>query len=1449
MSRWLVLILWGATLEVFPAVWAPAKGPLMTKWAKQVSPRNALPEYPRPQLARNEWLNLNGLWNYAIAPNPGPRPAAWDGEILVPFPVESALSGVMKTVGPDKKLWYHRTFQVPRRWEGRRVLLHFGAVDWEARVWVNGVDVGEHRGGYDAFSIDVTDALKPEGAQELVVSVWDPSDAGPQPRGKQVQKPEGIWYTPTTGIWQTVWVEPVEASHVRSLKITPDFDGSAVEITALVVGAGHRYRIEYLVRDGRKEVVRGEASVAGGSATRDVPLRSAVKLGIPGAKPWTPDTPFLYGLRVTLYEDDREVDAVESYFGLRKIAVAKDASGVNRLFLNNQPVFQFGPLDQGFWPDGLYTAPTDEALQYDIRMTKEMGFNMARKHVKVEPDRWYYWCDVLGLLVWQDMPSGEKYIGGKDPDIQRSPESAAIFERELRAMVEGLGNHPSIVMWVPYNEGWGQWDTARIAALVKEWDPTRLVNSASGWTDRKVGDVHDIHVYPGPGAPPLEANRAGVLGEYGGLGLPVKGHTWQAEKNWGYRSFTTHEALTDAYLKLIDQLHPLTGEAGLSAAIYTQTTDVEIEVNGLMTYDRERVKMKIATVAEANRRVYAPPPPRRSAGNALVPPATPLVAGDPYFSIWSVTDRLTDDTTRHWTGKNHALVGLVRIDGVTYRVMGNDPRRLPALEQTSVDVLPTRTEYQFEGAGIRLGLRFQNATLPDDLDLLSRPVTYLTWEATCLDGRRHDVGLYFEASPEIVVNTPDQKVLFARADSGDVKAVRVGTESQSVLGRKGDDVRIDWGHLYLAAARSNGVSVGIAAGDAAREFFREQGKLVDVPPIAGEPVAARNAPGLVAVFDSLRVGAEPTTRWLMLAYDDEYAIQYMGKNLRPYWRRNGWEAKDLLQAAATERAALVQRCDAFDQELMADLVRQGGEKYAKLAALAFRQCFAASKFVADANGQALSFSKENFSNGCIGTSDVFYPMAPQFLLFGSSLAKSFLVPFMDYAASERWRFPFAPHDLGTYPHANGQVYGGGERTEDNQMPVEESGNLLILMAAVAQMEGNAGFAGRYWPQLERWAAYLADKGFDPENQLCTDDFAGHLAHNVNLSAKAICGLGAFSKLCGMRGDTATADRYRALARGFADRWVKEADDGEKFRLAFDRPGTWSQKYNLVWDRILGLNLFPRDVATKEMAFYRKTQARYGLPLDNRATYTKLDWIVWTATLTGDRGDFEALVDPVFRWLNETGSRVPMSDWYETVTGRQVGFQARPVVGGVYLPMLYDVAVWQKYASRDVTRAANWAPMPKPPKLTAVVPTAREAKVTWRYTLQKPAAAWSEKDFDDSNWSEGTAGFGTRGTPGSEIGTVWSTTEIWLRRAFEMPAGAKTEALRLMVHHDEDAEVFLNGVLVATLSGYTSDYEPTGVASKLMKALQPGRNVLAIRCRQTGGGQYIDAGLVTVEETP
>ncbi|MCC7374997.1 MAG: DUF4965 domain-containing protein [Verrucomicrobiales bacterium] len=1423
------------------AAWAPARGPLMTRWAKDVAPERALPEYPRPQLARSDWLNLNGLWDYAIVPAATERPAQWDGQILVPFPVESALSGVMKTVGQPNRLWYRRTFEVPASWAGRKVQLHFGAVDWRAEVWVNGQRCGEHTGGYDGFSFDISGNLKPGAPQELIVAVWDPSDAGTQPRGKQVARPEGIWYTPTTGIWQTVWLEPVAPSHIEDLTLKSKIESGELQVSLKLQTAGE-VQCRVAVLQGETVVVEASEVTRGSQA--------ALTLKVPNPRLWSPDDPFLYDLRLTLSEGGRVVDEVRSYAGLRKIEVAKDVQGIQRLFLNGKALFQFGPLDQGFWPDGLYTAPTDEALRYDIEMTKQLGFNMARKHVKVEPDRWYYWCDKLGLLVWQDMPSGDRYIGTRDPDITRTPESGAQFEKELRRLIDGRFNHPSIVMWVPYNEGWGQWDTARIVELVRSWDPTRLVNNTSGWTDRGVGDVNDIHVYPGPGAPDLEAKRAGVLGEFGGLGLPVKGHTWQDEKNWGYRSFTSSEDLTDAYLGLIRRLHPLTGRQGLSAAVYTQTTDVEVEVNGLMTYDRAQVKMDAALVAAANRSVYNPPADRVSVSTNLVPPATPLVACDPYFSIWSPADRLTDEDTVHWTGRPHRLSSLLRVDGKGYRVLGPSPASLPALEQKSLEVLPTRTVVRFEGAGIAVTLTFMTPAIPEDIDLLSRPVTYVTCEAKSTDGKPHEIQWYLDASGELTVNNGNQEVvrLAPTGDFGDLEVVSAGSKQQPVLAKKGDDLRIDWGYLYLAAPRGVGAGKGYGDRSPLLRAFVSDGRL---PADAAVDGAVRRGDQVtLATTVSLgSVGDKKVSRWMLLAYDDLYSIQYMKKNLRPYWRRSGWEAADLLKASAAEYDKLTKRCRELDEELMKDLRKVGGEKYARIAALAYRHCFAAGKFVADANGQPLQFCKENHSNGCIGTSDVFYPMAPQFLLLGPTLAKSFLVPFMNYAASERWTFPFAPHDIGTYPQANGQVYGGGERTEENQMPVEETGNLMILMAAVAQMEGHAGFAGLYWQRLEKWADYLKAKGFDPENQLCTDDFAGHLAHNVNLSAKAICGLGSFAKLCEMRGNKAQAQEYFTLARGFAERWVKEAADGEKYRLAFDKPGTWSQKYNLVWDRILGLNLFPASVLRTEMDFYKKNQNTYGLPLDSRETYTKLDWIVWTATLTRNRADFETLVDPIFRYLNEAPDRAPMSDWYQTKSARKVGFTARPVVGGVFLPLLYERDVWRKYAKRDRTKGIDWAPMPKAPKISVVVPTAREGGVNWRYTLERPARGWNEPGFDDSGWREGAAGFGTRGTPGAVIGTEWSTHEIHLRRTFELPAGAKTNALQLFIHHDEDAQVFLNGQLIADLGGYTSEYDTVPLSAEAVKALVSGKNSLAIRCRQTGGGQYIDAGLVTVEEVP
>jgi hypothetical protein len=1415
--------------------WKPADGPLMTKWAKEVSPENALPEYPRPQMVRRDWLNLNGLWDYAILAKDAPQPESFDGQILVPFPIESALSGVMKPVGPDNRLWYRRTFEIPKgeRWnaEGRRILLNFGAVDWDATVWVNGTEVGNHKGGYDPFTFDITDALKESGPQVVVLSVWDPTDAGTQPRGKQIRNPHGIWYTAVTGIWQTVWVEPVAPRRIEGLKLTPDVDNA-------------RLTVEIASRLTRSDNVKVEV-LRDGKVVAQANGLNQIEVEVPNLRLWSPDDPFLYDVRITLGHFNQPIvfDEVTSYVGMRKIALQKDENGINRLFLNNKPLFQYGPLDQGWWPDGLYTAPTDEALKYDIEVTRKLGMNMARKHVKVEPDRWYYWCDKLGLLVWQDMPSGDRYIGGRDPDIRRSEESSKQFDLELTGLIDAFRNHRCIVMWVPFNEGWGQFDTPRVVNLVRKLDPTRLVNNASGWTDRGVGDVHDIHDYPGPSAPRLEDKRAGVLGEFGGLGLPVPGHTWQAEKNWGYRSFTNADELTDAYVSLIKKLHPLTGAAGLSAAVYTQTTDVEIEVNGLMTYDREIIKMDAERVAAANKALYTPPEPRRMQGDKLIPPATPLVACDPYFSIWSHADNLTDEDTTHWTGKPHRLTSMIRIDGRPYRIMGTTPGKVPPMKQTGLTVLPTRTIYNFESAGIALTLTFMTPALPDSIDILSRPITYLTYESRSTDGQSHTVQVYFDASAELTVNTSNQQVVWADEEMGDLIASKVGSKDQPILAKRGDDIRIDWGYLYVAAPKSAVSSRAFAGRRAVQDGFTSDG-LASVND-ADMPTAADNLCAAV-VLRADKVSKKPVTRWLVLAYDDLYSIQYMKKNLRPYWRRNGWEAADLLQAAAKDYKSLVKRCAAFDKELMADLTKAGGEKYAKLAALAYRQCFAAGKFVADDNGQPISFCKENHSNGCIGTSDVFYPMAPQFLLFGPSVAKSFLVPFMNYAASERWKFPFAPHDLGQYPHANGQVYGGGERTEENQMPVEESGNLLILMAAVAQMEGNADFAGLYWPQLEKWADYLKAKGFDPENQLCTDDFAGHLAHNVNLSAKAICGLGAFGKLCEMRGDKTKAAEYSRIAKEFAARWVKEADSGDHFRLAFDKPDTWSQKYNLVWDRILALGLFPDEVKQKEMAYYKRVQNKYGLPLDNRSLYTKLDWILWTATLTQNREDFEALVDPVFLFLNETPDRSPMTDWYYTNDARKRGFTARPVVGGVFLQMLYDKAVWHKYAKRDKTKAARWAPLPKPPVLVTVAPTAQDEPGLWRYTTQRPGADWFKPEFDASSWKEGKSGFGTRETPGSIVSTIWDSRDIWLRREFTLPEG-KWDNIGLNVHHDEDVEIYINGVQAATANGYTTDYEALPMNPAGRAAIKAGKNVIAVHCRQTGGGQYIDVGIVEIIE--
>ncbi|SHF40799.1 Glycosyl hydrolases family 2, TIM barrel domain [Pedobacter caeni] len=606
MNKWLsgalVFVLSYSTLNAQQKNWALIKNRIVTPWAEKVNPESLLPDYPRPQLVRSQnWKNLNGLWSYAITPKTQNDPVKYQGNILVPFAVESALSGVGKTVGKDSVLWYKNNITIPAAMKNQEVLLHFGAVDWQAEIFVNGKSAGQHQGGFDPFTFNITSLLKKGGAQEIKVRVWDPTDEGPQPRGKQVRKPEGIWYTPVTGIWQTVWLESVPKTHIISTQQTPDIDAKTLSVNVNVESAQAGDQLRITAFDGKSQVAQKEAAV-----------NDRVSLAIENPKLWSTKTPFLYDLKIELLRKGKVIDQAGSYFAMRKSSMAKDQNGIQRMLINNEFVFQYGPLDQGWWPDGLYTAPTEEAMIFDILKTKEMGFNMIRKHIKVEPARWYYECDKLGMLVWQDMPSGDLgnhwepnlgTMGGTDKN--RTPESEAMYRKEWSKIMDDLHNFPSIVVWTPFNEAWGQFKTKEIAEWTKTKDPSRLVNSASGGNHVITGDIVDLHHYPDPKMPRPDLfgpTHAIVLGEFGGLGLPVPGHTWKEKDNWGYQSFKTANELFDKYDSFIRSIEGLI-KKGLSAAVYTQTTDVEQETNGLMTYDRI-LKLPEAKIKTANDRLY-----------------------------------------------------------------------------------------------------------------------------------------------------------------------------------------------------------------------------------------------------------------------------------------------------------------------------------------------------------------------------------------------------------------------------------------------------------------------------------------------------------------------------------------------------------------------------------------------------------------------------------------------------------------------------------------------------------------------------------------------------------------------------------------------------------------------------------------------------------------------------
>jgi hypothetical protein len=641
-----------------------------------------------------------------------------------------------------------------------------------------------------------------------------------------------------------------------------------------------------------------------------------------------------------------------------------------------------------------------------------------------------------------------------------------------------------------------------------------------------------------------------------------------------------------------------------------------------------------------------------------------------------MNDRITEGPTRHWTGTEQPLIGLIRIDGKTWRYLGDQPSNVPVLQQTSLQLAPTHTIYTLEGAGIRLTLSFFTPAFPQDMDVLSRPVTYLTWMVASMDGQSHTANVLLDVDPIIAVNTADEKVTWGRSQAIGLTVLNVGSRDQRVLNRSGDNLRIDWGYLHLAVPTSE-VATTAAAADAF-DHFVQTGTL----PASDDMDMPRSPDDQAAHLDvelTLHCNAgQQQSRHVLLAYTQGFAIEYLERKLRPYWQRNGETVEEMLTQAEQQYASLDARGHQFDNELTADLTQAGGPGYAELAILAYQQALGAHMLVADANGDPMLFAKEDFSNGDISTVDVMYPSSPFFLLLNPRLLEAQVRPVLEYAGLRRWKFPFAPHDLGQYPLANGQEYGGGENSDVDQMPIEESGNLLILGAALGQAEGNWHVAQQYWPEFTKWAEYLRANGLDPKNQLCTDDFAGHLAHNANLSIKAIEGLGAYSLMARGLGKTAVANDYLEAAKKMAARWRQMDKDGDHYKLAFDKPGTWSQKYNLVWDQLLGLNLFPASVREIEVAFYLKQLNRYGLPLDSRATYTKLDWELWTATLSSNQNQFDTFVIPIVNWVSATPSRVPLTDWYDTITGKQVGFQARSVVGGIFIKALADKTIAAKW---------------------------------------------------------------------------------------------------------------------------------------------------------------------------
>ena len=821
---------------------------------------------------------------------------------------------------------------------------------------------------------------------------------------------------------------------------------------------------------------------------------------------------------------------------------------------------------------------------------------------------------------------------------------------------------------------------------------------------------------------------------------------------------------------------------------------------------------------------------------AFRPPAVPLVTSDPYLSIWSEADHLNDDVTRHWTHHPNSLVSIIRIDGQSYRLMGNDPTAVPAFPQTGVQVFPTRSIYQFDNGHVHVTMTFMSPALPHDLDALSKPLSYITWKVVSTDGTPHAISIYDSVSSQLAVNTEQEAVQWGRDPAGALTAMKVGTVAQPYLSNPGDDTRIDWGYAYLAAPTAQ-IKSAIGADATLLTQFVNTGTLPASDDTSAPHAVSVDQPVMALTFDLGNVSATPVSRHVMVAYDEKYEIKYYSKKLLPYWRRNGATAAEMLQESEREYPSLSAKCKAFDAKLMAEMTQVGGHDYAEITALSYRQALAACGLAADANKQPLLFTKENTSNGDIATVDVIFPMEPIFLFVSPNLVKASLEPVFAYAASPHWKFPNAPHDLGTYPQVFGRDDGG------EGMPVEESGNMILLVDGLAQAEGSTEYAKRWWPLLTKWEQYLEKYGNDPEDQLCTDDFMGHLAHNTNLSVKAILAIAAYGDLARRMGNIKLADHIQSLAKGYAAHWSEVAEENGHSTLAFDKPNTWSQKYNLVWDKVLGLNVFPKSVAQNEIAYYKTVMQKYGVPLDVRTHLTKTDWSFWSATLADNQTDFKDMIAPIYNYLNNTTARSPLVDSYMTDDIHSDGMHARPVVGGLFIKMLTDRPLWVASA-KETSTVGGWAPLPPPIQVQTIIPTSEITPQIWKYMTTTPPDNWYATDFDDSGWKSGPGGFGDW----SDIArTKWTDTpgDIYIRRTVTLPNMDMSNA-SVYAFHDEDIQVYFNGILAAQEGGYSTTYVPLDISPEAKKLLKPGATItIAAHVHQTTGGQGVDIGIANI----